>query len=53
MVDFYHRPDLRWVPIHDAEPLRVALAHLNESISPAAQAFAEVVQEVARERSAA
>lgn len=53
MVDFYHRPDLRWVPIRDAEPLRVALAHLLGPISPAAQAFTDVVQEVARERSAA
>jgi hypothetical protein len=41
------------VPIRDAEPLRVALAHLHEPISPAAQAFTGVVQEVARERSVA
>jgi len=47
MTEFYGRPDLVWVPLADAEPLRIALAWRGGERSPLVPAFAEVVRELA------
>ncbi|MCK9931944.1 LysR family transcriptional regulator [Frankia sp. Mgl5] len=47
MAQYYARPDLRWVPIIDVEPLRVALAWVNGASDPLVAGFAEVVRELA------
>jgi DNA-binding transcriptional LysR family regulator len=49
MARFYARPDLRWVPIEDIDPLRIALAWPERGGGPQVEAFAEVVREVAAE----
>ncbi len=47
MAAYYARPDLVWVPLTDAEPLRVALAWRADRETPLARGFAEVVRELA------
>ena len=46
MTEFYARPDLRWVPITDVDPLRIALAWRERDTSPLVAAFAAVVREL-------
>jgi DNA-binding transcriptional LysR family regulator len=46
LAQYYARPDLSWVPLTDAEPLRVALAWVDHT--PLVQGFARVVRELAR-----
>ncbi len=46
MTEFYARPDLRWVPITDIDPLRIALAWRERDTSPLVAAFAAVVREL-------
>lgn len=46
MAAYYARPDLVWVPLTDAEPLRVALAWRGTA-SPLVREFVEVVRELA------
>ncbi len=53
MVAFYRRPDLCWIPITDAAPLRIALGRRRAETSPLVHAFAQVVAEVAGDRSRA
>ena len=48
MASYYARPDLVWVPLHDAEPLRVALAWPADGETPLVRGFAEVVRELAQ-----
>jgi len=52
MTEFYNRPDLVWLPIVDIDPLRVALAWVENRASPLVDAFADVVRELAAEASA-
>ncbi|MFD0263657.1 LysR family transcriptional regulator [Kitasatospora indigofera] len=47
MARYYGRPDLRWVPLTDAEPLRVVLAWVAGADDPLVRGFAEVVRELA------
>ncbi|GAA3074862.1 LysR substrate-binding domain-containing protein [Pseudonocardia yunnanensis] len=47
MARYYVRPDLVWVPLLDAEPLRVALAWLEGEDSSLVRGFAGVVRELA------
>jgi DNA-binding transcriptional LysR family regulator len=47
MAAYYARPDLVWVPLTDAEPLRVALAWRAFDDSPLVRGFVEVVRELA------
>ncbi|MEA2125310.1 MAG: hypothetical protein QOI80_2092 [Solirubrobacteraceae bacterium] len=47
LTEFYARPDLRWVPITDIEPLRITLAWRTGESSPLVRAFADVVRELA------
>ncbi|MDN3243604.1 LysR family transcriptional regulator [Glycomyces tritici] len=47
MAAYYARPDLAWVPLTDAEPLRVALAWRGTDDSPLVRGFVEVVRELA------
>ncbi|MET9612894.1 LysR family transcriptional regulator [Kitasatospora indigofera] len=47
MARYYGRPDLRWVPLTDAEPLRVVLAWVAGADNPLVRGFAEVVRELA------
>jgi DNA-binding transcriptional LysR family regulator len=47
MAAYYARPDLVWVPLTDAEPLRVALAWPADAESPLVRGFAAVVRELA------
>ncbi|MCX5211839.1 LysR family transcriptional regulator [Kitasatospora sp. NBC_00240] len=49
MAQYYGRPDLRWVPLTDAEPLRVVLAWAAGTDNPLVRGFAEVVRELAAE----
>jgi DNA-binding transcriptional LysR family regulator len=51
MARYYARPDLAWVPLVDAEPLRVALAWPDDSDHPLVGGFAEVVRALAAEAS--
>jgi DNA-binding transcriptional LysR family regulator len=46
MARYYARPDLVWLPLTDAEPLRVALAWAKGAETPLVRAFAEVVRQV-------
>jgi DNA-binding transcriptional LysR family regulator len=46
MAAYYARPDLVWVPIDDAEPLRVALAWRADAETPLVRGFADVVREL-------
>ena len=46
MARYYARPDIVWLPLTDAEPLRVALAWPKGADSPLVRAFAEVVRQV-------
>jgi DNA-binding transcriptional LysR family regulator len=46
MAAYYARPDLAWVPLEDAEPLRVALAWRADAETPLVRGFAEVVREL-------
>jgi len=46
MTEFYARPDLRWVPITDVDPLRIALAWRERDASPLIAAFAAIVREL-------
>jgi DNA-binding transcriptional LysR family regulator len=47
MARYYARPDLAWVPLTDAEPLRVALAWVDGVGGPLVEGFADVVRELA------
>ncbi|MDA1362371.1 LysR family transcriptional regulator [Glycomyces luteolus] len=47
MAAYYARPDLAWVPLTDAEPLRVALAWRANADTPLVKGFARVVRELA------
>ncbi|GGV01367.1 LysR family transcriptional regulator [Kitasatospora herbaricolor] len=47
MARYYGRPDLCWVPLVDAEPLRVVLAWGAGTDNPLVRGFAEVVRELA------
>jgi len=47
------RPTVIWLPLRDAEPLRVALAWRSGRRNPLLPAFAAVVRELVRSRSAA
>ncbi|MFE3399532.1 LysR family transcriptional regulator [Kitasatospora indigofera] len=47
MARYYGRPDVRWVPLTDAEPLRVVLAWVAGADDPLVRGFAEVVRELA------
>ncbi|MFF1870405.1 LysR family transcriptional regulator [Streptomyces sp. CB03911] len=47
MARYYGRPDLRWVPLTDVEPLRVVLAWVAGTDNPLVRGFAEVVRELA------
>jgi DNA-binding transcriptional LysR family regulator len=49
MAAYYARPDLVWVPLTDAEPLRVALAWRGFDDSPLVRGFVEVVSELAQQ----
>ncbi|MQY08050.1 LysR family transcriptional regulator [Actinomadura macrotermitis] len=44
MADYYTRPGLAWIPLTDAEPLRVALAWPEDAAGPLVLAFAETVR---------
>jgi DNA-binding transcriptional LysR family regulator len=46
MAAYYARPDLAWVPLTDAEPLRVALAWRSDDETPLVRGFAAVVREL-------
>ncbi len=46
MASYYGRPDLRWIPISDVEPLQVALAWM-EPGPPLVLEFAAVVRRLA------
>ncbi|WP_061300699.1 LysR family transcriptional regulator [Herbidospora cretacea] len=48
MARYYTRPGLVWVPLTDAEPLRVALAWPAGSPNPLVAAFVAVVRELSR-----
>ena len=50
MTRFYARPDLRWVPMTDVEPLRIVLAWPTDSRCPLVERFVEVTREVAAGR---
>ncbi|HEX2314128.1 MAG TPA: LysR family transcriptional regulator [Thermomonospora sp.] len=43
MARYYTRPDLAWVPLTDAEPLRVALAWSEGATNPLVHAFRGIV----------
>jgi DNA-binding transcriptional LysR family regulator len=47
MTQYYARPDLAWIAIHDIDPLRIALAWRAREGSPLVAAFADVVRELA------
>jgi DNA-binding transcriptional LysR family regulator len=46
MTEYYARPDLAWIPLTDADPLRIALAWRERDRSPLVAAFAAVVREL-------
>lgn len=50
MARYYARPDLAWVPLLDADPLRVALAWVDGADTELVRGFAEVVRELAASR---
>jgi DNA-binding transcriptional LysR family regulator len=47
MTQYYARPGLRWVPIADVDPLRIALAWRARDDSRLVAAFAEIVRKTA------
>lgn len=47
MAQYYARPDLSWVPLTDAEPLRTVLAWVDGADNALVRGFAEVVRELA------
>jgi DNA-binding transcriptional LysR family regulator len=47
MASYYQRPDLAWLPVTDAEPLRIALGWPEEAANPLVDAFVDVVRELA------
>ncbi|MGY3061210.1 DNA-binding transcriptional LysR family regulator [Streptomyces sp. TE3672] len=47
MARYYARPDLTWVPLSDAEPLRTVLAWADGTDSSLVRGFARVVRELA------
>lgn len=47
MAGYYTRPDLTWVPLTDAEPLRTSLAWADGTDSNLVRGFARVVRELA------
>lgn len=47
MAQYYARPDLSWVPLTDAEPLRTVLARVDGADNALVRGFAEVVRELA------
>lgn len=51
MARYYARPDIVWLPLTDADPLRVALAWPEGGDTPLVRAFAEVVREVRKSAS--
>lgn len=46
MARYYARPDLTWLPLHDVDPLRIALAWPSDS--PLVRGFLAVVRDLAR-----
>ncbi|MBO2448901.1 LysR family transcriptional regulator [Actinomadura barringtoniae] len=46
MALYYNRPDLVWVPLTGAEPLRVALAWVEGADGPLVRTFARIVREL-------
>lgn len=46
MARYYARPDLAWVPLTDVDPLRVALAWVDEADTELVRGFASVVREL-------
>lgn len=46
MALYYTRPDLAWVPMTGAEPLRVALAWVEGADGPLVRSFARIVREL-------
>jgi DNA-binding transcriptional LysR family regulator len=46
MRSYYGRPDVRWVPVTDIEPLRVAIARMRHRADPLALEFTALVQEL-------
>jgi DNA-binding transcriptional LysR family regulator len=48
MAAYYARPDLAWVPLTDVDPLRVALAWVDDAETDLIRAFAVVVRELSQ-----
>lgn len=46
MTRYYPRPGIAWVPVTDAEPLRVVLAWPDKSADPLVRAFVQTVREL-------
>ncbi|MFE2093301.1 LysR substrate-binding domain-containing protein [Streptomyces sp. NPDC059460] len=46
MAQYYARPNLSWVPLTDAEPLRTVLAWVDGADNALVRGFAEVVREL-------
>ncbi|MFE7393000.1 LysR substrate-binding domain-containing protein [Streptomyces sp. NPDC057582] len=46
MAQYYTRPNLSWVPLTDAEPLRTVLAWVDGADNALVRGFAEVVREL-------
>lgn len=44
MAAFYARPDLRWIPLRDVEPLRVDLAWNPEEHNPTIGKFIDIAR---------
>lgn len=44
MARYYSRPDLAWIPMTGAHPLRVALAWVDGQAGPLVQSFAHIVR---------
>ncbi|MEU8356286.1 LysR family transcriptional regulator [Nonomuraea sp. NPDC048882] len=47
MAEYYAHPELKWLPITDIEPLRIALAWPPGTINPLVGEFVRIVREVA------
>lgn len=46
MAQFYRRPDIVWIPLVDADPLRIALGWRHGADNPLVAGFTEVVREL-------
>jgi len=47
VATYYPRPDIRFVPITDIEPLRIAIAWVEGNASPVVEQFAAIVRRLA------